>query len=519
LKGGPDAGFDLYADTVGKELGRGRTALVGIEKGEVVSTSFEWLHERASALVGAWRAAGVKAEERVALVLPVGVDYAVELLACFRLGLVATPIPPLGPAYVTGRLARAEVDRVVTVDRYRRFLPPSGPDPLAPAAPGGDTTLAASHVFAPEQAPLRLFSPFGDPEAPPVALRAHIVHEAILRDALLVWALDAGDRIAAPGFDPVQMQPLGLLSAWIAGAAWAELDVREASEAGRPLARAGVTVLGVHPTLREQILAAGPDGSFGVKAWFRGLNDPFDIARWDALARLLAERRIPGFSVLTNAASGGAHLFAQRSLEPQPMGVWPAPGRAWQVSQVGAGTQPAPGDAGVYTPLVASAGGGSSADAAGDEVDPSLLRVLIAKLGATWMMGGTIDVGPSGRSLPTREIAAAAERHPEVRAAAVIVLPGRFTNDANVVLLAFTDRTEDVAVVEIANTIEREMGSLHVPERIEIYPLRPRFRSGAVDVAWCRSQYLSGSLRRKARMPLFLALSKLAWVFGDDRTC
>ena len=104
----------------------------------------------------------------------------------------------------------------------------------------------------------------------------------------------------------------------------------------------------------------------------------------------------------------------------------------------------------------------------------------------------------------------------------VVVAPGRTTNDADVILLAFIDseaasggrRASDVSVSALKDLIRRELGAVHVPHRVEIFPLHPRWKKGQVDAEWCRSQYLSGTLTTKRRMPVFLTLSRLSWIFG-----
>ncbi len=96
-------------------------------------------------------------------------------------------------------------------------------------------------------------------------------------------------------------------------------------------------------------------------------------------------------------------------------------------------------------------------------------------------------------------------------------------NDARVVLLVFVDdaRAPDgrialpVGIPEISARITREMGERFMPERIEILPLRPRFtKEGEVDHPWCRSQYLSGTLLRKARSETFILLSRLGYILA-----
>ena len=109
---------------------------------------------------------------------------------------------------------------------------------------------------------------------------------------------------------------------------------------------------------------------------------------------------------------------------------------------------------------------------------------------------------------------------PAVRHATVVIAPGRLMNDARTVLVVFTDdaRGADgrialpVTIPEIRSRIAAEMGERFVPERIAIYPLRPRLVDGVLDEAWCRSQFLTGSLDAKARSEMFVLISRLGYI-------
>ncbi|HEY6880494.1 MAG TPA: hypothetical protein VI299_20865, partial [Polyangiales bacterium] len=109
------------------------------------------------------------------------------------------------------------------------------------------------------------------------------------------------------------------------------------------------------------------------------------------------------------------------------------------------------------------------------------------------------------------------QAHPTVGAASLLVQPGRWPNEAHVNLLVFV-REPDVdrgsLVRELRELIARELGDRHVPERIEIFSLHPRYDGDKVSASWCSSQYMSGMLSRKARMPVFGTLSRLAWIFA-----
>ena len=512
IKSRPELGLDLYTDCISIHLGRARTALVVMQDGRPVDISYEMLHARSSALASLWSKAGVEVGDSLAVVLPVGLEYAVALLTGLRLGLIVTPIAPLGASYVRARLALVEPDHIAAAERSLHMLP-AGSGPCLPlAARGGDATWATSHAYAADAIALRLLSPFGpQPEGLSAELSALTLHEALLRDSLFVFGLEPAERIAAPGFDPLQFQPLALLSALIAGATWVECSPADIAAQPQLLTQCGVHVLGVDARTRELIRELGADACRGVRAWFRSVNDAFDYEKWRSFAELLAASKIAGGSVLYNAASGGAHLFSPGVLADHAGRIWPAPGRTFLIAQPGAGLMPALDATGVYTPLRE------------EEADPSLVRMVIAKLNWGWTVGGSIDLGPAGWSLPLDEIAACAQLHPRVGAASVAVLPGRWPNAAHVVLLLFVpdsaglNATRGLLASEVKQLLARELGERHLPERVEIFALHPRHDGDALRADWCAGQYASGMLGRKARTPLFLTLSQLQWIFATHR--
>ncbi|MGK3992789.1 AMP-binding protein [Sorangium sp. So ce1024] len=507
LKSRPGEGFDLYHDCVTVHLGRRRRALLSAGAAGAAELSFEAVHARAAALASSLLRAGFEPGQAVAVVLPAGVELTVAVLAALRAGAVVSTVPPAGPAFVEARLDRLKPDHVIASERHRRLLGPHAAA-LVPPAAAPDDRPPPSHWYAPDEPVARLLSPFGDPAATPVELTAAAWHEALLRDGHLVFGLTAADTLAAPGFDPVQFQPHLALAALAAGATYAELGPEDAlSDPGLD-----VTVLGVDRRLRDALLLRGAAPlPKACRAWFWSLTEALDADRWHACARALWARKIPGFGVVASAAAAGVHLFGPPGPPAPVPRVWPAPGRAWQLSELAAGELPALRDVGVYTPLR-----DEEPDLAG------LPRLVLAREADDHLFAGAIDLGRDAQAYPTAEVARVAERHPAVRHAAVVVAPGRFVNDARVVLLAFVEdeRGPDgrlalpVRPDELSSLVTREMGERAAPDRVEIFPLRPRLRDGVVDEAWCRSQYLGGTLHAKARMELFVLLSRLGYILG-----
>jgi hypothetical protein len=238
------------------------------------------------------------------------------------------------------------------------------------------------------------------------------------------------------------------------------------------------------------------------------------VERWDEFARALANKKIAGFNVFLNAATGGVDLFSPRATPPICLRAWPVPGRSFLMTEVAGGEVPALNDAGVYTVM-----------ADGEPAELPLPRLLIKTRGDGYLFMGGLDLGPGAQVFPRAEVARVAAKLAAVRHATLVLGPGRLMNDARTVLLVFTDdaRGEDnqirlpVTIPQIKSRIRAEMGARFVPERIAIYPLRPRLVKGVLDEDWCRSHFLSGSLDAMARSEMFVLLSRIGYIVAGGQ--
>lgn len=506
IKGSTDGRVDLYNDCVTAHLGQGKRALVAREKGRDVEVSYDAIHARCGALSTAWRERGAKPGQCVCIVLPLGGDYVVALLTALRLGLIVCALPPSQPTLTRNRLQALAPDAVVIADEALAVL---GTLELAtlPARGGREPDSAGSYGYAADEAVLRLFSPFGASGLEPLDLSAGPLHAGLLRDALLVFALRAGDTLAMPGFDVSTCQPTALLTTLLGGAAWAELSPRALLNDPEALERQGVTVLGVTRGLRDHLLTLGawPRGS--MRAWFRAMTDPLDLPQWDRLAKMAAAAGVSGFNLVQSAAAGGVILFGAPFREGPGLHVWPPPGQTFRLSEVAADDLPALNGEGVYHQLL------------DDEIVPGAPRMFLTEAPAGYLCVGSLDVGPSAMTYPVDEVSRLVEQQPGVEYASVVVTAGSVVNAAHVALLVFVEASvanspsiSPVSKADLSALIAREIGEAFVPLRIEVAPLRPRVTEGIADSAWCRSQFLSGALRAKARREIFLLLSRLAYL-------
>jgi hypothetical protein len=238
------------------------------------------------------------------------------------------------------------------------------------------------------------------------------------------------------------------------------------------------------------------------------------VDRWDDLGRALEKKKIAGFNVLVNAATGGAELFSPRAALPSCLRAWAVPGRPHLLTEVAAGEVAKLNNAGVYT-----------VTEDGKPAELPLPRVLLTAHDDGYLFLGSIDLAPSAQVYPSAEVSRAVAQLAAVRHACVILGPGRFMNDARTVILVFTDdaRGADnrislpIAIPQIKARIAAEMGERFIPDRIAIYPLRPRLVKGALDEAWCRTQFLSGSLDAMARSEMFVLLSRIGYIVAGGK--
>ncbi|MFZ5893384.1 MAG: AMP-binding protein [Myxococcota bacterium] len=500
LKASRTGPFDLYGDCVLAHLGAKKRATVVASTRGVQQLSYEELHRRSGALYSAWRARGVEPGQVVLLGLPVGIDYAIALVTALRLGVVLCPAPAAGPAFLHQRLLDAKPDFAVLRERDQALLRNLSTQQL-PIAGERDLGAADSYSYATDEAALRCFSAFGREPLAPLDVPAGMLHAALLRDSQLVFALDSSDTLAAPGWDPLLCQPSLLLTCLFAGAAYAELGVEDVIREPRLLDAVGASLLGVSPRLRDgfTLLSEWPTNS--VRAWFRSLTHALDWSEWERLGQLSNAKGIACFNMALAQSAGGALLFGARLKQDPNLRAWPVPGRPWLLTEVAGGTLESFGDAGVYTPTLE------------EEAIAGVPQLVLSRKLRGYECSGAIDLGPDAQAYPIEEVSRVVARHPLVAHASVVVSGGRGINGANVTLLAFV---EDGALErgELLRWLEGEMGQRYLPSRVEVFALQPRVGEEGIDHGWCRSQYLSGALTKKARDPLFRMISRLGYLLA-----
>lgn len=511
----PQAGTDLYHDLVARHTGGGRRALRCHARaafsgaGHWEELTFDELHARCTYRAAWWAAHGIGPGSSLCVIFPVGVELAVSLLAALRLGAVVSWLEPQGPDFVTTRLAPLAPEHIATSPFLARQLGPFAelvvpPDALAPLPE------TYSHTYGPGEVCLQLFSPLHAPGAA-VPVTAEAAYAGALRDGLVCFALRPGDQLAAPGFHAMQHQPAMLFAAWIVGAAYTQIT--EADAVRDPaLLDAPLRTLGLSPRVRDAYVQARRGHRPPWAHVVRSPEEPCDWEAWRALLEACDLGEVAISNVVVDAAAAGALLSSVRRPGKHALAhlqcVIPAPGRPWQLLDFTRSGQPAAADAGVYARL---AGGKKP-----KPLEPQYL--VLARRGAEYLYGGTLEPRRSGRLFPVDEVLAVAGRAVFLDGAAVApVVSGGAASQARFVLVGFTgdepratfDALQARRGHELRATLATALGDDAVPDQIVLFPLYARRTEGAIDPAWIQAQYLGGLLFRKAQAPIFQRLVAL----------
>jgi len=518
--------FERYqlAHEMGARHASGRAAaFVGHdEAGGFRASSYARVVEAARALAGAWRARGLDAGMCVALVAPFSPELVVGLLAAWQLGAVPAPIPVWGRTYLLDRLTALAPDFVAASKGRALWLEVAAEQRLTTVATGAEPDPGLAHAYAPDEPALRVFSPLGDAPLAPFDVPAERLYLGALRDGALFFGLGADLGAAAPGFCEAQVQLALLLACLATGAHCVEIDLEDACRRPDQLCDGRVHLLGVHPRLRDAMLAAQTGGA-GPARWFRSPAAAHEPDPWRRMAGLRAFARARGACYFPSPVAGGAITWSPWRRSPELNLALPAPGLAWQLIDPGRGGAPSTDGTGVLScadpdpppealgrPLLAAYGrvtGGALARLSG-AVDPSP-----AAGEAMWV--ATLGAHRDGQRLPAEEIEALVARShaaevwscalvDDERVGAVLVVfarPERVAPDAP---------SRDALAIALAETIASELAPGLAPDRIEVFTLAPRAGDdGVLDRDWCRGQYVSGRLVGKQSEPLFTAIARV----------
>ncbi|ESY25416.1 acyl-CoA synthetase [Mesorhizobium sp. LNJC394B00] len=305
LYGNPGTGINAYVECCGRYTGEDRLALRAISAGgELREFSFDDLADMSGRAANVLKAAGVRAGDVVAGMLPRVPELVALILGTWRIGAVYQPLfTAFGPKAIEHRLGysgarivvtnptnRGKLDEVETSAQIANIL---GNGDVLPA---GDIDFrAALGTASPDCQPVMrkgddLFMMMstsgttGLPKGVPVPLRALLAFGAYMRDAIGLLPDDIFWNIADPGWayglyyaitGPLQ---LGIATTFHEGAfnAKSTYDIIE---------RLGVTSLAGSPTAYRLLMAEGAEAAARVKGRLRVVSsagEPLnpEVIRW-----------------------------------------------------------------------------------------------------------------------------------------------------------------------------------------------------------------------------------------------
>ncbi len=488
--------YDFFHDIVVRH-GGDRLALRSHDRrGGWQTLSYRALQEQASRRATEWARQGVKAGSKVCLLYSMGSELLISFAAALGLGACLSYLPPQGRRFISRRLALLTPDFIATEPHQALLV--EGFEKQVLQSRGQAAPAFTSHTYKPDELVGLLFSPLVEPTGTPVPLLAEDAWRSALVDGLLTFGLGPGDHLAAPGYHPLQHLPAFLFATLLRGATYVHLDLADVEANPKLLTEQPLRALGVTPALRDLLLRTRTPLK-NVAHWFRNPEEPIDWQGWMAWVKQCGLAAVPSSNVLVDPAAGGAVLLSPRRVRDVHTEAPPAPGRAWILGDVNMSGQEAPGDLGIFTLVPA-------------EQRPPGYLVLTRAFGV-YHYGGPRSARREGRVYPGDEVAEVVGELPFVRGALVVPAPtGGIAGHYRQVLLVFTGAQRAQSgpwLQEIRRRIELLLGAEHLPDRTDFIPLYPKKVDGALDVAWCQSQYLTGALHRKSTDRLFQALTAL----------
>lgn len=486
--------FDPWHELVVRNLGLQTPVLQWVDGARgLQSLGASELADRATRRALAWERAGAAPGQVVCIVRPMGPELFVSLVAALKAGLVLSVLPPLGARFVATRLA--DPPDFIDTDAAHRALVGGATAPVLPDAVSGDVSLELhrSVSYASGATAALLFDPCLPATRRAVSVDALLL--CALRDGTVALSLRRGDVATAPGLPLLDTVPALPFAALICGATLLHLTVddvrREPAVLGRPLRAVGLGVAA------RELLLERPIPTPQWHLWFRDPAESLDLERWEHLVGT-GLHDSGAANLRFSAALGGCLLFSHRRKGRPHMDVLPSAGVPHTVADFLGGAASPTGHGRLSVSLPGSP-------------KPVVTSTVIVPHGRGWHYGGSVAEGSRGRRFLLEETLEVVADLPGSIGASVCLTPtigGARLAD----LLLFTGARpvdEAALITEARRRLEAALGAEHLPDRVLCLPVVPRRAKGGVDHGWCRDQYLSGGLARRADDALHRALARL----------
>jgi O-succinylbenzoic acid--CoA ligase len=396
--------------------------------------SWAELHARAAAGAAVLAGRGVRPGDRVAILLPAGLDFAVALHVCGLLGAAALPVDL--------RLAGAEREARAAAAAHRIDAPLAGGDPAAaPVVAAGDAMVAlAVHTSGTTSAPKLVELTWGN-------VTANALGSA------LALGFDRAERWLCP----LPLTHVGglmvLLRSLVYGTTAHLLPAPfDAAAANAALQDGGITLASLVPTMLARMLDAGLERPPRLRAVLLGgaPSDPTLLHRAAAAGVPVAQTY-----GLTEACS---QVCTSEPGDPSTAG-WPLPGLTVELAP--------DGEILVSGPTVA--GGGTLHTGDLGRLDERGRLTVVGRKADTIVTGGE-NVAPA-------EVEAVLLAHPAVADAGVFARPHAEWGEAIAARVVLRDGAA-VCAEELQAFCGERLARFKVPKAVEVAEALPRTASG-----------------------------------------
>ncbi len=500
------------------------------EAGETRTVSFAELYALSNRLAHYLHSLGLRAGDRVALVMPMVPEVAAILYACFKLGLVAVPIfAAFGVGAIANRLVDSGARVVFTADslvrRGRRLPLAARVEEARRGAPtvehvvayeyGGSgwgsllDTFPAEHpsLSLDSEAPAMLLYTSGSTGQPKGCVHTHA--GALIQPAKEIWL----------GFDHQPSDRFFWLSdiGWMMGP-WAVLgnhnfggsivmydgapDYPAPDRLWRLIERQHVTTFGVSPTAIRVLMHSDSAERYPMTSLrlLGSTGEPWDETSYRWFFSHVGKRRCPILNISGGTEIIGCFLLALpvQPLKPCSLGG-PGPGMVVEtVDEEGRAVRGRPGHLVCLRP--------SPSMTRGVWGDPArYVEAYWSRFPGWWCHGDWASVDAdgqwflhgrsdeamnvAGRKIGPAEVETALLEHPGAAEAAVIGVPDAVKGEAIVAFVVMKPEAEFSAAA-LEECAVRSLGPAFRPEAIYAVPALPKTQSGKIVRRLIRSHYL-----------------------------
>ncbi|MEN6318100.1 MAG: hypothetical protein ABFD82_05035 [Syntrophaceae bacterium] len=471
--------------------------------------SYRELGSMAAAKAASWVRSGLKPGQTLCIIRNLCLDLIVETIAALKLGCIISFLPLQGRGFLQRRLEALQPDFIASDPLYLSKISEWTDKILMEGAPREDVPFERerSFTYSTGQTVFICFDPRGHETIIPSEITSDSAYLCALRDGIISLGLGSGQVYTAPGFHCMESYPGLLLAGLLCGATYLHLTPKAIAENPEIVVEKQIKAFGVSKKVRDILLEKPVEVGSSWECWFRNPAESADLEQWYYFVRSLKLEKSYAFNLRWDAALGGCSLFSVRRKGTAHMNVLPVPGSVWCLSDLSGGGNESSTDIGAFTFSAPSA----------SEKEKRATCDIIAKNRQEWIFAGISTSHREGRNFPFQEILDSLRTMGSRYAffCSFVDAPRVDPSSGNhIILLVFRGAKRDFNEArlssEIRSSITQEMGDEFQPDRIDFFPLYPRFLADMeMDHQWCRSQYFTGSLSRRSRGEIFQCITRL----------